>query len=113
MGIYDRGKKGFFCFFKRINAITTGSLLKSAFPKSAVFEVCKILDTYGKEFRNRPLTDSYPFLAFNATYFRARETHRVTARALMFAFATNSKGLRELVGFKAHPMNPLIPRKHL
>ena len=109
MGIYDRGKKGFFCFFKRINAITTGSLLKSSFPKSAVFEVCKILDTYGKEFRNHPLTDSYPVLAFNATYFRARETHRVTTRALMFAFAANSKGLRELVGFKAHPNESTNP----
>ena len=32
-----------------------------------------------------------------------RENHRVTARALMTAFAVNSKGLREVVGFKAYP----------
>ena len=55
------------------------------------------------EFRNRPLTDSYPFLTVDATYFKVRENHRVTARALMIAFAVNSKGLREVVGFKAYP----------
>ena len=41
--------------------------------------------------------------------FRARETHQVTARALMFAIATNSKGLRELVGFKANPNESTNP----
>ena len=81
----------------------TEELCGTSFSKSAVSEVCKSLDTYVNEFRNRPLTDSYPFLTVDATYFKVRENHRVTARALMIAFAVNSKGLREVVGFKAYP----------
>ena len=81
----------------------TEELCETSFSKSAVSEVCKSLDTYVNEFRNRPLTDSYPFLTVDATYFKVRENHRVTARALMTAFAVNSKGLREVVGFKAYP----------
>ena len=81
----------------------TEELCGTSFSKSAVSEVCKSLDTYVNEFRNRPLTDSYPFLTVDATYFKVRENHRVTARALMIAYAVNSKGLREVVGFKAYP----------
>ena len=81
----------------------TEELCGTSFPKSAVSEVFKSLDTYVNEFRNRPLTDSYPFLTVDATYFKVRENHRVTARALMIAYAVNSKGLREVVGLKAYP----------
>ena len=81
----------------------TEELCGTSFSKSAVSEICKSLDAYVDEFRNRPLTDSYPFLTVDATYFKVRENHRVTARALMIAFAVNSKGLREVVGFKAYP----------
>ena len=73
----------------------TEELCGTSFSKSAVSEVCKSLDTYVNEFRNRPLTDSYPFLTVDATYFKVRENRRVTARALMIAYAVNSKGLRE------------------
>ena len=37
----------------------TEELCGTSFSKSAVSEVCKSLDTYVNEFRNRPLTDSY------------------------------------------------------
>ena len=81
----------------------TEELCGTSFSKSAVSEICKSLDAYVDEFRNRPLTDSYPFLTVDATYFKVRENHRVTARALMTAFAVNSRGLLEVVGFKAYP----------
>ena len=81
----------------------TEEMCGTSFSKSAVSEICKSLDAYVDEFRNRPLTDSCPFLTVDATYFKVRENHRVTARALMTAFAVNSKGLREVVGFKAYP----------
>ena len=61
----------------------TEELCGTSFSKSAVSEICKSLDAYVDEFRNRPLTDSYPFLTADAMYFKVRENHRVTARALM------------------------------
>ena len=64
----------------------TEELCGTSFSKSAVSEVCKSLDTYVNEFRNRPLTDSYPFLTVDATYFKVRENHRVTARALTVSY---------------------------
>ena len=70
----------------------TEELCGTSFSKSAVSEVCKSLDTYVNEFRNRPLTDSYPFLTVDATYFKVRENRWVTASALMTAFAVNNKG---------------------
>ena len=70
----------------------TEELCGTSFSKSAVSEVCKSLDTSVNEFRNRPLTDSYPFLTVDATYFKVRENRWVTASALMTAFAVNNKG---------------------
>ena len=86
---------------RKITRITE-ELCGTSFSKSAVSEICKSLDAYVDEFRNRPLTDSYPFLTVDATYFKVRENHRVTARALMIAYAVNSKGFWEFVGFKAY-----------
>ena len=85
----------------------TEELCGTSFSKSAVSEVCKSLDTYVNEFRNRPLTDSYPFLTVDATYFKVRENHRVTARALMAAFAVTAKDFGKLLDLKHIPMNPL------
>ena len=56
----------------------TEELCGTSFSKSAVSEICKSLDAYVDEFRNRPLTDSCPFLTVDATYFKVRENHRVS-----------------------------------
>ena len=48
----------------------------TSFSKSAVSEICKSLDAYVDKFRNRPLTDSYPFFTVDTTYFKVRENHR-------------------------------------
>ena len=67
--------------------------------KSAVSDLCKDLDAAVKEFRERPLIGSYPFLTLDATYFKVRENHRVVSKALMIAYATSEQGHREIVGF--------------
>ena len=59
--------------------------------KSTVSEACKELDKRVREFRERPLTGEYPFLTVDATYFKVR--------AFMIAYATNSEGQREIIGF--------------
>ena len=66
--------------------------------KSAVSELCKELDEEVQAFRNRTLTCNYPFVTVDATYFKVREDHRVTSKALMIAIAINENGRREIIG---------------
>ncbi|MFR3976555.1 MAG: transposase [Desulfovibrio sp.] len=54
----------------------TEEMCGTSFSKSAVSEICKSLDAYVDKFRNRPLTDSYPFFTVDTTYFKVRENHR-------------------------------------
>lgn len=70
--------------------------------KSAVSDLCKDLDEAVSEFRNRPLTDHYPFVTMDATYFKVREDHRIISKAFMIAYAVNSGGRREIIGFEAY-----------
>ena len=75
------------------------TLCGKRYSKSTVSEACKSLDDAVKEFRERPLSDEYPFLTVDATYFKVRENSRVISKAFMVALATNSKGQREIIGF--------------
>lgn len=75
------------------------TLCGTSYSKSTVSEACKELDKAVEAFRNRKLCDSYPFLTVDATYFKARENHRVISKAFMIAYGTNSSGMREILGF--------------
>ena len=70
--------------------------------KSAVSEVCKILDKEVEDFRNRPLEDAYPFLTVDATYFKVRENNRILSKAFMIAYGVNEHGKREILGFSVY-----------
>ena len=78
------------------------TLCGKSFSKSTVSEACKQLDENVKEFRERPLTGQYPFLSVDATYFKVREHSRVISKAFMIAYATNSEGHREIIGFNIY-----------
>ena len=67
--------------------------------KSAVSEACKELDKAVEAFRNRPLTDEYPFVMVDATYFKVREEQRIKGKAMMVAIGTDREGRREILGF--------------
>lgn len=71
----------------------------TAFSKSTISALCKELDKKVEAFRSRPLTESYPFVSIDATYFKVREDHRVISKAFMIAYGTNDKGEREILGF--------------
>lgn len=75
------------------------TLCGTSYSKSTVSELCRDLDKSVEAFRNRPLTEAYPFLTLDATYFKVRENHRIVSKALMLGYATNEKGIREIVGF--------------
>lgn len=89
-----------------INGVSTRKVSKvvetlcgTSFSKSTVSDLCKDLSAAVKEFRNRPLTENYPFLTVDATYFKVRENHRIVSKAFMIALATNDQGYREIIGF--------------
>ena len=60
----------------------TETLCGKTVSKSAVSNICQRLSEQVEEFRSRPLTKSYPFLTVDATYFRVREHHKITSKAL-------------------------------
>lgn len=71
--------------------------------KSAVSDLLKELDEAVEAFKNRPLTDHYPFVVIDATYFKVREDHKIISKAFMIAYATNSEGYRDIIGFGVYP----------
>lgn len=83
---------------RKVSQVIT-ALCSTSFSKSTVSELCKCLDERVKEFKERPLTERYPFVTVDATYFRVRNEYRVTSRAMMIAYGTNEHGRREIVGF--------------
>lgn len=83
-------------------AVVMETLCGTSISKSSVSEACKELDVKVNEFKDRPLTDEYPFVTVDATYFKVRGK-RVIPRALFIAYAINSNGRREIIGFEAYP----------
>lgn len=75
-------------------------LCGTSFSKSTVSEVCKELDASIEEFRQRPLTEEYPFVIVDATYFKVRDDHRIVSKALMIAIGITNTGMREVLGFQ-------------
>lgn len=76
------------------------TLCGTSFSKSTVSALCKRLDEEIASFRNRPLEYmDAPFLMVDATYFKAREDHRVRSKAFLVALAFMGDGHREVVGF--------------
>ena len=90
-----------------INGVSTRKVSKvveelcgTSFSKSSVSELCKKLDAEVDAFRNRPLDNlEAPFLMVDATYFKAREGHRIVSKAFMVALAIRTDGVREVIGF--------------
>jgi len=93
-----------------VNGVSTAKVSKvvetlcgTSFSKSTVSKICGELDKPVKEFKDRPITGEYPFVTVDATYFKVRENHKVISKALMIAYAVNSLGYREIIGFDAFP----------
>ena len=92
-----------------VNGVSTRKVSKvvetlcgTSFSKSTVSDLCKDLDQEVDKFRNRPLSDEYPFLFVDATYFKARENHRTVSKSLFIAMAINGHGRHEIIGFNTY-----------
>jgi len=66
--------------------------------KSEVSRLCSELDEMVEAFRNRPLTDRYPYLWLDAKYVKVREGERVLNMALVVAVGVTDTGEREVLG---------------
>jgi transposase-like protein len=66
--------------------------------KSTVSRMTATLDAEVSAFRNRPLTDAYPYVWFDATFPYVREDGRVAPMALMIAIGVNEQGERRILG---------------
>lgn len=73
------------------------------FSKSTVSELCRRLDADISAFCKQSLEGlDAPFVMLDATYFKARENHRVVSKAFMVAKAVRSDGTREVIGFNVY-----------
>ena len=78
----------------------TKELCGESFSKSTVSEICRELDVQVNEFKERPLTERYPFVIVDALYIKVREDRRVNSKAFQVAIGFNPNGKREVIGFE-------------
>jgi transposase-like protein len=78
----------------------TETLCGTSFSKSTVSALCANLDPIVDDFRNRPLTASYPFIMLDAIYMKARDRGAVRSKGMLIAMGVNLEGHREILGFQ-------------
>jgi len=67
---------------------------------SEVSRIAKKLDKQVKEFLNRPIEGSIPYLFLDASYFKVRFEGRYVTKALLIATGIHKNGCREILGAK-------------
>lgn len=85
----------------------TQELCGESFSKSTVSEICRELDVPVKQFKERLLSEKYPFVIVDAIYLKAREDHRVRSKALFVAVGINHTGHKEVIGFDVYDAEKL------
>ena len=84
---------------RKVSAVVE-QLCGKSFSKSTVSQLCKRLDVEIEAFRSRSLDNlEAPFLMVDATYFKARENHKIVPKAFLVAIAIRPDGVREIIGF--------------
>src|SRR5437588_448727 len=66
--------------------------------KSQVSRLCEEIDGRVKEFLNRPIEGSWPYVWIDATYVKVREGGRIVSVATIVAVGVNTEGRREVLG---------------
>jgi transposase-like protein len=83
---------------RKVKAVTE-ELCGTSISKSTVSSLCKKLDPAISKFRNRPLSNHYPFLIVDAIYVKVRKDSRVISTGLLIVTGVNIDGNREALGF--------------
>ena len=83
----------------------------TSYSKSAISELCKMLDTEVEKFLNRPLDSSYPFVTIDVTYFKIREDHRIISKTFLTTIdKTAMENMKSLVLALTHGSRPTLVR---
>jgi putative transposase len=70
----------------------------SGISKSQVSRLCEEIDERVNVFLDRPLEGDWPFVWFDATYIKVRQSGRIVSVAVIVAVGVNSEGKREVLG---------------
>jgi putative transposase len=65
--------------------------------------LCEEIDGRVKEFLNRPIEGSWPYVWIDATYVKSREGGRIVSVATIVAVGVNTDGRREVLGMSNGP----------
>jgi putative transposase len=65
--------------------------------KSQISELCGELDERAQEFRQRPLTEKYPYLWLDALYEKVRIDDHVVSNAVVIAYGVTAGGYRDVI----------------
>jgi putative transposase len=67
--------------------------------KSAVSRISQQLDKTVRQFRERKLEGTYPYIWLDALYLKVRQNHRIVSQAVVIAIGVKETGEREILGF--------------
>lgn len=73
-------------------------LCGTSISKSQVSKLTAELDGLLNEWRNRPLTEDYPYIICDARYEKVREGGSSVSKAVVVVVGITSKGIREILG---------------
>jgi transposase-like protein len=65
--------------------------------KSQISELCSELDVRAQEFRQRQLTEKYPYLWLDALYEKVRIDDHIVSNAVVIAYGVKASGYRDVI----------------
>jgi putative transposase len=84
---------------RKVDDLVVALGVDSGVSKSTVSRICAQLDTEVAQFRDRPLDHiAFPYVFLDATYVKARVSHRIVSRAVVIATGVTADGNREVLG---------------
>ena len=75
----------------------------SGISKSEVSRLCGEIDGRVRQFLDRPIEGTWPYLWIDATYVKVREGGRIISVAVIIAVGANTDGRREVLGMATGP----------
>jgi putative transposase len=72
----------------------------SGISKSEVSRLCADVEERVREFLDRPLEGSFPYVWLDATYLKVREGSRIVSKAAVMAIGLSEEGRREVLGMR-------------
>lgn len=88
---------------RKLDSLVRAMGMAEGIDKSRVARMCTELDELVREFRERPLEGSWPYIWLDGTYIKVRENGRVISMAMVVAVAVSDQGERRVIGIDLGP----------